>query len=201
MVVYLTTLRLAFMPVKSYSAPHCARFSATVASRADFTHAVIGGGVVGIAVARQLAQHSGGSTVLIERHAALGTETSSRNSEVIHAGIYYGADSLKAHMCIRGKHLLYDLCQRHAIDYRRTGKWIVAQTLAQRGSLEKFYAVCRDKLDVPMRWVSAAEVARDGEGVVAAEGALESPTTGIIDSHGLMIGLVLLVFVFPKLRF
>lgn len=124
--------------------------------------------------------------MLIERHTALGTETSSRNSEVIHAGIYYGADSLKARMCIRGKNLLYDLCQSHAVDHRRTGKWIVAQTTAQRDALEKFHDVCRDKLDVPVRWVSAAEVERDGEGVVAREGALESPTTGIVDSHGLM---------------
>ncbi|XWW99533.1 hypothetical protein V2A60_007543 [Cordyceps javanica] len=147
---------------------------------------VIGGGVVGIAVARQLAQRSPGSTVLIERHAALGTETSSRNSEVIHAGIYYGADSLKARLCIRGKDLLYDLCGRYGVDHRRTGKWIVAQTPAQRASLESFHAVCRDKLGVPTRWVSAAEVDRDGEGVVAAAGALESPTTGIVDSHGLM---------------
>lgn len=124
--------------------------------------------------------------MLIERHTALGTETSSRNSEVIHAGIYYGADSLKARMCIRGKNLLYDLCARHGVDHRRTGKWIVAQTPAQRESLEAFHAVCRDKLDVPTRWVSAAEVERDGQGVVAAAGALESPTTGIVDSHGLM---------------
>ncbi|ATY59364.1 L-2-hydroxyglutarate dehydrogenase [Cordyceps militaris] len=159
---------------------------ATAAARADFTHAVIGGGVVGIAVARQLARRAGGSTVLIERHAALGTETSSRNSEVVHAGIYYGADSLKARLCVRGKHLLYELCARHGVDHRRTGKWIVAQTPAQRAALERFHAVCRDALGVPTRWVSAAEVARDGEGVVAAAGALESPTTGIVDSHGLM---------------
>lgn len=151
-----------------------------------FSAQVIGGGVVGIAVARQLARRSSGSTVLIERHTALGTETSSRNSEVIHAGLYYGADSLKARLCVRGKHLLYDLCARRGVGHRRTGKWIVAQTPTQRAALERFHAVCRDTLDVPTRWVSAAEVARDGEGVVAAAGALESPTTGIVDSHGLM---------------
>ncbi|OAA61460.1 L-2-hydroxyglutarate dehydrogenase [Cordyceps fumosorosea ARSEF 2679] len=147
---------------------------------------VIGGGVVGIAVARQLARRSGGSTVLIERHPALGTETSARNSEVIHAGIYYAPGSLKARLCVRGKQLLYDLCARHDVGHRRTGKWIVAQTPAQRASLERFHAACRDTLGVPTRWVSAAEVARDGEGVVAAEGALDSPTTGIVDSHALM---------------
>ncbi|KAM3484832.1 hypothetical protein MY8738_001734 [Beauveria namnaoensis] len=165
------------------------RSSSTAGPAAESAEAdahVIGGGVVGIAVARQLARRSSGSTVLIERHTALGTETSSRNSEVIHAGLYYGADSLKARLCVRGKHLLYDLCARHGVGHRRTGKWIVAQTAAQRAALERFHAVCRDTLDVPTRWVSAAEVARDGEGVVAAAGALESPTTGIVDSHGLM---------------
>ncbi|KAM0742484.1 hypothetical protein ACQRIT_002661 [Beauveria bassiana] len=187
MLARRATPSLASWPPKScYSATARACFSATAAPRADFTHAVIGGGVVGIAVARQLARRSSGSTVLIERHTALGTETSSRNSEVIHAGLYYGADSLKARLCVRGKHLLYDLCARHGVGHRRTGKWIVAQTAAQRAALERFHAVCRDTLDVPTRWVSAAEVARDGEGVVAAAGALESPTTGIVDSHGLM---------------
>ncbi|OAA81503.1 L-2-hydroxyglutarate dehydrogenase [Akanthomyces lecanii RCEF 1005] len=186
MLARRATPLLVPLPSKPCSPIARAFFSVTAAPRADFTHAVIGGGVVGIAVARQLAQRSSGSTVLIERHTALGTETSSRNSEVIHAGIYYGADSLKARMCIRGKHLLYDLCARHGVDHRRTGKWIVAQTPAQRESLEAFHAVCRDRLGIPTRWVSAAEVERDGQGVVAAAGALESPTTGIVDSHGLM---------------
>ncbi|KAG4252713.1 hypothetical protein FPRO06_03694 [Fusarium proliferatum] len=116
-------------------------FSSTSAARADFTHAVIGGGVVGLAVARQLAQRDDTSTVLIERHNAIGTETSSRNSEVIHAGIYYGPSSLKAKLCIRGKNLLYELCEKHDIGHRRTGKWIVAQNDAQRDTLEKIHSL------------------------------------------------------------
>ncbi|KAM5387849.1 hypothetical protein ACJA88_001109 [Fusarium oxysporum] len=116
-------------------------FSSTSAARADFTHAVIGGGVVGLAVARQLAQRDDTSTVLIERHNAIGTETSSRNSEVIHAGIYYGPSSLKAKLCIRGKNLLYELCEKHDIGHRRTGKWIVAQNEAQRETLEKIHTL------------------------------------------------------------
>ncbi|KAF4979939.1 hypothetical protein FZEAL_3950 [Fusarium zealandicum] len=163
-------------------------FSSTSAARADFTHAVIGGGVVGLAVARQLARREDTSTVLIERHNAVGTETSSRNSEVIHAGIYYGPSSLKAKLCIRGKNLLYELCEKHDIGHRRTGKWIVAQSDTQREALEKIHALCEDELGVPTRWVSGDEVKRDGEGVKAAC-ALESPTTGIVDSHGLMICL------------
>ncbi len=147
--------------------------------------------MVGLAIARHLAEHRpSSSTVLIERHDAIGTETSSRNSEVIHAGIYYGSSSLKARLCIRGKQLLYSLAEERAVPHRRTGKWIVAQTPAQRDVLEKIHALCRDELGVPTSWVPAGRVERDGEGVRAAAGALESPTTGIVDSHGLMLCLL-----------
>lgn len=120
----------------------------------------------------------------------MGTETSSRNSEVIHAGIYYGADTLKAALCVRGKALLYELCTRHGVDHRRTGKWIVAQNDAQREALQRIHDLCVGELGVPVRWVSPDEVRRDGEGVRADAGALESPTTGIVDSHGLMTTLL-----------
>ncbi|KAL6881050.1 dehydrogenase [Trichoderma novae-zelandiae] len=165
------------------------KFSSTAAVRADFTHAVIGGGVVGLAIARQLSLQPGSSTVLIERHPAIGTETSSRNSEVVHAGIYYGRDTLKATLCRRGKDLLYALCDRHGVAYRRTGKWLVAQNQAQREALERIHALCRDEIGVPVRWVARKEVDDRGEGVRAEAGALESPTTGIVDSHGLMLCL------------
>lgn len=127
--------------------------------------------------------------MLIERHGAVGTETSSRNSEVIHAGIYYGRDSLKTRLCIRGKQQLYDLCEKYDIGHRRTGKWIVAQNDVQRASLERIHAFCHNEIDVPTRWVSNQEIERDGEGVRAVAGALESPTTGIVDAHGLMVCL------------
>ncbi|RFU72494.1 fad dependent oxidoreductase [Trichoderma arundinaceum] len=166
-----------------------ANFSSTAAVGADFTHAVIGGGVVGLAIARQLSLRPGTSTVLVERHSAVGTETSSRNSEVIHAGIYYGTSSLKAKLCIRGKDLLYALCEQHGVGHRRTGKWLVAQTDAQREALERIHALCRDQIGVPVRWVGRKEVEKRGEGVRAEAGALESPTTGIVDSHGLMLCL------------
>ncbi|KEY71469.1 hypothetical protein S7711_03535 [Stachybotrys chartarum IBT 7711] len=191
---------------KPWTKLHRVAFSSTAASKADFTHVVrliplptrispltatsqvIGGGVVGLAVARQLARRDA-STLLVERHAAVGTETSSRNSEVIHAGIYYGAGSLKTRLCVRGKHLLYGLCERRGIGHARTGKWIVAQNDAQRDALERIHAFCRDEVGVPTRWVGAREVEDRGEGVRAAKGALESPTTGIVDSHGLMVCL------------
>ncbi len=89
---------------------------------------VIGGGAVGLAIARKLVQREGASTVLIEKNGAVGMETSSRNSEVIHAGIYYGMDSLKTKLCIRGREMMYDLCKKYNIPHKNLGKWIVAQT-------------------------------------------------------------------------
>jgi L-2-hydroxyglutarate oxidase LhgO len=164
----------------------------TTTRPADFTHLVIGGGVVGLAVAQSLAAHpSSPPTLLLERHPAPGTETSSRNSEVIHAGIYYGAGTLKTQLCIRGKHLLYALCAAHAVPHRRTGKWIVAQTDAQRAALEGIRAFCaRPDVGVPVRWVGREEAARREPAVRAVKGVLESVTTGIVDSHALMVCLL-----------
>ncbi|GJN66881.1 hypothetical protein PLICBS_000903 [Purpureocillium lilacinum] len=193
----VTALPLRTGPACSRSSQRL-QFSSTTAARADFTHVVIGGGVVGLAIARQLALRNGAAassssststTLLLERHGGVGTETSSRNSEVIHAGIYYGASSLKARLCVRGKQLLYGFCAAHGVGHRRTGKWIVAQTRAQREALERIERLCSGELGVPVRWVGDGEVRRAGEGVRAEEGALESPTTGIVDAHGLMVAL------------
>ncbi|KAI6785121.1 L-2-hydroxyglutarate dehydrogenase-like protein [Emericellopsis cladophorae] len=129
------------------------------------------------------------ATLLIERHPAVGTETSSRNSEVIHAGIYYGTDTMKTSLCVRGKNLLYELCKRHDVGFKNTGKWIVAQNDEQMTALHSIEKHCREEIGVPVRWVSQEEIAREGEGVRAEKGCLESPTTGIVDSHGLMITL------------
>ncbi|PHH76912.1 hypothetical protein CDD82_3754 [Ophiocordyceps australis] len=165
-------------------------FSTTAKQQADFTHAVIGGGVVGVAIARQLAQRASATTVLLERHGALGTETTARNSEVVHAGIYYGAQSLKARLCIRGRQLLYALCEQHRVGHARVGKWIVAQTTGQRQALQRIFDLCRHQLDVPIAWLSEAHVRRHGQGVCAAQGALDSPSTGIVDAHGLVLALL-----------
>ncbi|GJC77934.1 L-2-hydroxyglutarate dehydrogenase, mitochondrial [Colletotrichum liriopes] len=150
---------------------------------------VVGGGAVGLATARALAQRPGTSTVLLERHGAVGTETSSRNSEVIHAGIYYGAGTLKTSLCIRGKELLYDFCRGRGVAHANTGKWIVAQTDAQREALQRVHDFCSDEINVPVRWVAAEEARRLEPDVKAEAGVLESPTTGIVDSHGLMVAL------------
>ncbi|KIW44790.1 uncharacterized protein PV06_03238 [Exophiala oligosperma] len=160
-------------------------FSTSRTHHADFTHAIIGGGVVGLAVARQLARRTGTSTILIERHGSVGTETSSRNSEVIHAGIYYGPSSLKTKLCIRGKNLLYDLCESKSIPYRRTKKWILAQDERQMRHLEDLHTFTRS-IDVPTNFLSRREIQEREPDVRAEAGVLESPTTGIVDSHALM---------------
>ncbi|GKZ24009.1 hypothetical protein AbraIFM66951_010262 [Aspergillus brasiliensis] len=160
-------------------------FSSTTASRADVTHAVIGAGVVGLAVARQLAMKEGTSTILLERHDAPGTETSSRNSEVIHAGLYYGTDTLKTSLCIKGKELLYALCAKHNIPHRNTKKWIVAQTPEQWEACLRVHEHAK-RIGVPTRILGQEEARRREPEVQALAGIVESPTTGIIDSHSLM---------------
>ncbi|RAK93930.1 Vps52-domain-containing protein [Aspergillus costaricaensis CBS 115574] len=146
---------------------------------------VIGAGVVGLAVARQLAMKEGTSTILLERHDAPGTETSSRNSEVIHAGLYYGADTLKTSLCIKGKELLYALCAQHNIPHRNTKKWIVAQTPEQWEACLRVHEHAK-RIGVPTRILGQEEAQRREPEVRALAGIVESPTTGIIDSHSLM---------------
>lgn len=151
---------------------------------------MIGAGVIGLATARHLAaKHPDSSTLLLERHAQVGTETSSRNSEVIHAGIYYGRDSLKTRLCLRGKEQLYAFCAENSVPHVRTGKWIVAQNGPEREALEGFHRFCKDEIGVPTRWVGRSEMEREEPDVRALEGALESQTTGIVDSHSLMVTL------------
>ncbi|MCJ1355977.1 MAG: hypothetical protein MMC33_005971 [Icmadophila ericetorum] len=160
-------------------------FSSSAVSKADFTHVVIGAGVVGLAVARKLATHPSTSTLLIERHGSAGTETSSRNSEVIHAGLYYGHGTLKTKLCIRGREMLYELCQREGIPHRNTRKWVVAQDEQQMQELEKVHTFSKE-IGVPTHFLSKNEVSEREPEVLARAGVLESPTTGIVDSHALM---------------
>ncbi|KAH7128779.1 FAD dependent oxidoreductase [Dendryphion nanum] len=160
-------------------------FSTTMVRNADFTHAVIGAGVVGLAIARKLQARDGVSTLLIEKHGSVGTETSSRNSEVIHAGLYYGADSLKTKLCIKGKDMLYDLCKKYDIPHNNCGKWVVAQDAEQYAAIEKVHEFS-STVGVPTRFLSKEEAKRREPSVRAEAGVLESPTTGIVDSHSLM---------------
>ncbi|MEO8560375.1 MAG: NAD(P)/FAD-dependent oxidoreductase [Rhodospirillales bacterium] len=146
---------------------------------------VIGAGVVGLAVARALAM-AGREVLILEAADAIGTITSSRNSEVIHAGIYYAAGSLMAKFCVRGRNLLYDYCASHGVGHNRCGKLIVAcdaQEPAKLSDIAKRAAV--NGVD-DMRVLSASE-AMALEPALGCTGALLSPSTGIVDSHGLML--------------
>ena len=163
-------------------------FSTSVCRQADFTHAVIGGGAVGLSVARRLQQVEGARVVLIEKHAHVGTETSSRNSEVIHAGIYYGHDSLKTKLCLRGKEMMYEYCEARGVPHMNCGKWIVAQTDEQMGELEKVHDFAKS-IGVPVQYVSKEDATRREPDVRAEKGVLESLTTGIVSSHDFMQAL------------
>ncbi|KAJ6257032.1 hypothetical protein Dda_7916 [Drechslerella dactyloides] len=160
-------------------------FSSKTPRSSDFAHCVIGGGVVGLAVASRLATKYQKPTLLIERHGEVGTETSSRNSEVIHAGIYYPEKSLKTRLCIRGKQLLYELCEKQRIPHRRLGKWILAQNEQERSVLEELHEKC-ERLEVPTEFITKAEAERIEPAVHSPFGVLSSPTTGIVSSHDLM---------------
>ncbi len=147
---------------------------------------VIGAGVVGLAVGRALAQ-SGLETVVLERADAIGTATSSRNSEVIHAGLYYPAGSLKARLCVQGRVQLYDFCASHGVAHRRCGKLVVATSAAQHAALDATRAKAAAS-GVELQWLDADE-ARALEPALRCTAALLSSETGIVDSHGLMLAL------------
>jgi L-2-hydroxyglutarate oxidase LhgO len=148
---------------------------------------VIGAGVVGLAVARALAL-AGREVLVLEREAQIGMGTSSRNSEVIHAGIYYPAGSLKAWLCVQGRVLLYAYCAERGIAHRRCGKLIVATTPSQLAALPAIVAKARDNGVEDLRLLSAAE-ALAMEPALSCLGAVHSPSTGIVDSHALMLAL------------
>ena len=146
---------------------------------------VIGAGVVGLAVARALAL-SGREVVILEAEDAIGTHTSSRNSEVIHAGIYYAKGSLKARACVEGKSLLYEYCVAHGVPHRRAGKLIVAADESQLGELEGIRRKAHANGVSDVVWMTRAQ-ALALEPELSCVAALYSPSTGIIDSHALML--------------
>ena len=199
-------------PLARWIRPARRRFSATATHNADFTHTVIGAGAVGLAIARRLQQQDGASVLLLDRHTKPGTETSSRNSEVVHAALYYGHGTLKTRLCLQGKSALYAFCERTGVLIKRTGKWIVAQNEEQLAALENVERFAKevgdgtdedglggiwgrgfhggglhdDKRAIPMRWLTKEEAKRREPDVRAEAGALESSSTGIVDSHSYM---------------
>ena len=148
--------------------------------------AVIGAGVIGLAIARALAL-SGREVIILESEDAIGTATSARNSEVIHAGIYYPKDSLKAKLCVAGKHMLYDYCRDHGIAHKRCGKLIVATNDVQDKTLDDIAKrAAANGVDDMQRLdqKTMLEMEPNLNGIAA----LLSPSTGLIDTHGLMLG-------------
>jgi L-2-hydroxyglutarate oxidase LhgO len=148
---------------------------------------VIGAGVVGLAIARELARR-GHETLILESAARLGEGASSRNSEVIHAGIYYPPGSLKARLCVAGREQLYAFCRARGIPHRRCGKLIVATDGAQLAALEALARTSRAN-GVQLEQLEAA-AARALEPELRCAAALHSPLTGIIDSHSYLLALL-----------
>jgi L-2-hydroxyglutarate oxidase LhgO len=154
---------------------------------ADIDCLVIGAGVVGLAVARKLAL-AGREVVVLEAEASIGHGISSRNSEVIHAGIYYPKDSLKARFCVEGRKALYYFCASHGVAHRRCGKILVAASEDQRDQVLAIQKKAAANGVDDLRLLDAAAM-RAMEPEVQGVIGLHSPSTGIIDSHSLMLAL------------
>jgi L-2-hydroxyglutarate oxidase LhgO len=149
---------------------------------------VVGAGVIGIAIARELAL-MGHEVLVVDKESTFGTATSSRNSEVIHAGIYYPRDSLMARFCVEGRSKIYSFCRENHVEHRRCGKLIVATSNEEVEQLGAIAAHARTNGVSDIRNFSRAEVL-DSEPALDVFGALFSPSTGIIDSHGFMATMV-----------
>ncbi len=153
----------------------------------EFDCVVVGAGVVGLAAARALAL-DGREVLVLDAAEGIGTETSSRNSEVIHAGIYYPAGSLMVRACVEGKHMLYDYCRERGVPHARCGKLIVATNEEEAGKLEAIQGRAAAN-GVPDLALLRREEALAMEPALFCTAALFSPSTGIIDSHAYMLSL------------
>lgn len=153
----------------------------------DIETIVIGAGAVGLACAAELAR-SGHDVIVLERNAQIGMETSSRNSEVIHAGIYYKRDSLKHRLCIEGRRSLYTFLEDRKIPYRKCGKLIVATDSAEAANLHKLMENAQGNGVEGLELITA-KAANAMEADLRCVGAIHSPETGIVDSHGFMLAL------------
>ncbi|MFH1519910.1 MAG: NAD(P)/FAD-dependent oxidoreductase [Candidatus Omnitrophota bacterium] len=145
---------------------------------------IVGAGIIGLAVARELSKDCK-DILVVEKNPSFGQETSSRNSEVIHAGIYYPENSLKAKTCLEGKELIYAYCQKNNIGYKKTGKLIVTTSSRKQTELEKLFQNGLANGLRDLKILSRAQVKKI-EPRIKAESAIFSPSTGIIDSHALL---------------
>ena len=148
---------------------------------------VIGAGVIGLAVARALAR-SGREAIVVEKETGIGAGVSSRNSEVIHAGIYYPTGLDKTRLCVEGKTMLYTFCQEFGVPHKRCGKLLVAVNAGEVDKLAALKAQAEANGVADLTWLSGKE-ARALEPALIAERALLSPSTGIVDSHAFMLAL------------
>lgn len=148
--------------------------------RFDIT--IIGAGIVGVAIASELPQ---GNNLVIERHETFGRETSSRNSEVIHAGIYYPRGSLKARLCVEGNELIYRICKENNINHKQLGKIIAAVNNEEALDLENLYRQGVENGVPGLKIISEEEIKKLEPNIRAVSG-IYSPTTGIVDTHNLM---------------
>jgi L-2-hydroxyglutarate oxidase LhgO len=149
---------------------------------------VVGAGVIGLAIARTLAR-SGRDVLLIEANERFGAETSSRNNEVIHAGFLYPADSLKARLCRTGRDQLYRYCQERGVAHRRIGKLMIATSASELSVLRSLADTAKSHGVEDLVWLES-EAVREREPNLACLAALHSPSTGIVDAHGLMLALL-----------
>lgn len=153
----------------------------------DMECVVLGAGVVGLAVAKKFAEQ-GHEVLVVEAACSIGTGASARNSEVIHAGIYYPTQSLKALLCVSGKQKLYEYCQARHIDHKRLGKLIVATDESEHEPLKKLFHQGLANGVNDLQWLSASQ-AQALEPALRCTAAIYSPSTGILDSHALMLSL------------
>ena len=149
---------------------------------------IVGSGVIGLAIARELSKNHK-DILVIEKNPSFGQETSSRNSEVIHAGIYYPRDSLKAKTCLQGRRLLYEYCQKNNIGHKRIGKLIAITNNNQRESLEKLFKNGLESGVEDLKIIFKEEI-KEIEPNINAKAAIFSSSTGIVDSHSLMKNLL-----------
>ena len=152
---------------------------------------MIGAGIVGLSVAHQLSSEYG-NILLVEKESTFGRHVSSRNSEVIHSGLYYEPDSLKARLCVRGNALMYDFARKYNINYNNCGKLIVIPTIEELSRLESLMENGKQNGVEGLQMISSDEVSHR-EPIVKAASALSVPSTGIIDSHGFMHKLEYLI--------
>lgn len=150
---------------------------------------VIGAGIVGIAVARELSLHRNKQPLVVDSGPTFGTRTSSRNSEVIHAGIYYPANSFKALFCVRGRKLMYKYCEEHGIPHKQIGKLIVATSSSEVPKLNNIMNCGIENGVEGLKMMEGYEAMRI-EPELQCVKALLSPVTGIVDSHFLMLSMV-----------